>query len=1115
MSEKKENGKSAKNVSGDDQELYPWVEDAEACLKVLDVDIKKGKSKKEIEELLKIHGYNELVKEEGKGFWEMVIEQFEDSLVRILLVAAVVSALIAVNEAYEQGHSLTIDKFVEPLVILMILILNAIVGVWQESSAEKSLEALMEMQSDIAKVLRDGEWISDLEARLLVPGDIIDVRQGDRVPADCRVAQLLTTTLRAEQMALTGESVAVLKQSEVIDTKSQKKSPSEIEIQSKLNMLFSGTTISNGHAYCVVTATGMKTEIGKIQDQLKKAAEETAEEKTPLKQKLDDFSDQLQYMIGMICLLVWIINFRMFIFFEPINPSLPFVPNPATLRLDYKKAIYYFQIAVALAVAAIPEGLPTVITMCLALGTRRMAKRNCIVRHLPAVETLGCTTIICSDKTGTLTTNQMSVRRIVTLGDSVSDPLSVVEVDGTTYDPKEGKATIVGKKSPIAVLEDIAKICVLCNDASIEVHDGAYKHVGAPTEAALLVAVEKLASSGLISTSGNRSSAKTALPTRDLISSTAQVYATLEFTRERKSMSVIARDQNQKGNCLYVKGAPESILDRCAYVRLANSQKVKITEDIKKKIAQEIDGMAQKAWRTLALAVLESEDIKGDILTYDGSHSHPAHKLLINPEQFANIEAGLTWIGAVAMQDPPRPEVRNAIKACNGAGIRVVVITGDNKATADAIARDIGVFTADEDISRKSFIGSDFSALPEEEQIKILWSSENVSGSLVFSRAEPKFKQDLVKLLKKGNKNDEHGGEIVAMTGDGVNDAPALKMADIGIAMGITGTEVAKEASDMVLVDDNFNSIVSAVEEGRAIYSNMKAFIRYMISSNVGEVASIFLTAALGFPEGMIPVQLLWINLVTDGPPATALGFNKSDPDILRKPPRKADDVLISGWTMFRFLIIGCYVGIATVGIFAAWYTHGIGGNRYFLGLDLGRDGHSAVTLEMLMHHHSCDLKTNVFDLPSGKIEDFSKHTTAWTANGLINSVKQEVKGCDYFSTAGRMKASTLSLSVVVMIEMFNAMNALSEDNSILVVTPLSNPFLLLAITISFTLHGIVLWIPAISPYFSVVPLDWQDLVLVFYFSIPVIFIDEGLKLFSRMTSKKKSSETPYLKKVQ
>ena len=431
--------------------------------------------------------------------------------------------------------------------------------------------------------------------------------------------------------------------------------------------------------------------------------------------------------------------------------------------------------------------------------------------------------------------------------------------------------------------------------------------------------------------------------------------------------------------------------------------------------------------------------------------------------RYRDIESDLVFIGMAGLRDPPRPEVHSAIQKCTQAGIRVMVITGDNKATAEAICQEVGVFRGGK---RRSLTGMEFCSMTASDRVHVL---EDENG-VVISRAEPRHKQDIVRLLREN-------GEIVAMTGDGVNDAPALKLADIGVAMGIAGTEVAKEASDMVLADDNFATIVNAVAEGRSIYNNMKAFIRYMISSNIGEVASIFFTAVLGLPEGLIPVQLLWVNLVTDGPPATALGFNPPDVDIMDKPPRKKDEDLVTPWIFFRWMVVGIYVGFATVGAFVTWYLC-----DRFLFVDLSHDHHTTVTWHQLRHWQDCQTWQNftVAEFRSGhewvKFDD----------------------PCDYF-TEGKVKASSLSLSVLVSIEMFNALNALSEDNSLLQMPPWSNPWLLLAMAASFGSHFLILYIPFLSKIFSIVPLTFNEWLLVLVYSLPVILIDEVLKVTGRI----------------
>ncbi|XP_037604180.1 sarcoplasmic/endoplasmic reticulum calcium ATPase 1 isoform X3 [Sebastes umbrosus] len=808
------------------------------------------------------YGPNELPAEEGKSLWDMVAEQFEDLLVRILLLAACVSFVLAL---FEEGEE-TATAFVEPIVILLILIANAVIGVWQERNAENAIEALKEYEPEMGKVYRmNRKAVQRIKARDIVPGDIVEVAVGDKVPADIRVTSIKSTTLRVDQSILTGESVSVIKHTDPVPD------PRAVN-QDKKNMLFSGTNIAAGRAIGVVVATGVATEIGKIRNQM--AA--TEQEKTPLQQKLDEFGQQLSKVISLICVAVWVINIGHF-------------GDPVHGGSWVRGAIYYFKIAVALAVAAIPEGLPAVITTCLALGTRRMAKKNAIVRSLPSVETLGCTSVICSDKTGTLTTNQ---------------------------------------------------ICV---------------------------------------------------------------------------------------NKMFIKGAPESVIERCQYLRVGTG-KVTLTPALRDQLLSKIRewGTGRDTLRCLALATHDVPPRREDMD-------------LENATKFVQYELGLTFVGCVGMLDPPRKEVIGSIKLCNEAGIRVIMITGDNKGTAVAICRRIGIFGEDEEVTGKAYTGREFDDLSLDGQ------REAVKRARCFARVEPAHKSKIVGYLQAFD-------EITAMTGDGVNDAPALKKAEIGIAMG-SGTAVAKSASEMVLSDDNFSTIVAAVEEGRAIYNNMKQFIRYLISSNVGEVVCIFLTAILGLPEALIPVQLLWVNLVTDGLPATALGFNPPDLDIMDKPPRNPKEPLISGWLFFRYLAIGGYVGLGTVGAATWWYLFDEEGPQ--------------VSFYQLRHFMQCT-------------ED----------NPMFQGID-----CEVFESRF---PTTMALSVLVTIEMFNSLNSLSENQSLIRMPPWVNFWLLGAIILSLSLHFLILYVEPLPLIFQVTPLRWAQWIVVLKISIPVILLDEALKYISR-----------------
>ncbi|XXG54923.1 hypothetical protein AAC387_Pa03g2688 [Persea americana] len=1037
-------GEEARKLEKVEETFPAWARDVQDCLDHLHVDPQSGLRLEEVDHRRKIYGWNELEKHEGPSIFRLVLDQFNDTLVRILLVAAVVSFVLAWYDGDSGGEvAAGITAFVEPLVIFLILIVNAVVGVWQESNAEKALEALKEIQSEHATTRRDGRTVPGLPARELVPGDIVELHVGDKVPADMRVLSLISSTVRVEQGSLTGESVAVNKSHHRVESE-------DVDIQGKECMVFAGTTVVNGSCLCLVTQTGMNTEIGKVHSQIHEASQ--GDEDTPLKKKLNEFGEALTAIIGVICALVWLINVKYFLTWDYVDGW------PRNFKFSFEKCTYYFEIAVALAVAAIPEGLPAVITTCLALGTRKMAQKNALVRKLPSVETLGCTTVICSDKTGTLTTNQMSVAKLVAMG-SERGSLRAFKVEGTTYDPHDGSVLGWPNNQMDENLQMIAKIAAVCNDASVAHSGHQYFVTGMPTEAALKVLVEKM---GLHRGFDHSSldSASIVLPCCKYWNEMEHRIATLEFDRTRKSMGVIVKSKTG-GNMLLVKGAVENLLERSVYVQLRDGSIVSLDSTSKDRILEALHEMSTNALRCLGFAY--KKDLS-DFATYDGEY-HPAHKLLLDPSNYQSIESDLIFVGLVGLRDPPRGEVYKAIEDCRAAGIRVMVITGDNKSTAEAICREIGVFGPEEDLSTKSITGREFMNHPKRKQYL------RQSGGLLFSRAEPKHKQEIVRLLKED-------GEVVAMTGDGVNDAPALKLADIGIAMGIAGTEVAKEASDMVLADDNFSTIVAAVGEGRSIYNNMKAFIRYMISSNIGEVASIFLTAALGIPEGLIPVQLLWVNLVTDGPPATALGFNPPDKDIMKKSPRRSDDSLISAWILFRYLVIGLYVGLATVGVFIIWFTHGS-----FLGIDLSSDGHTLVTYSQLSNWGQCSSWENFTASP-------------FTAGSRVISFDNP---CDYFQT-GKVKAMTLSLSVLVAIEMFNSLNALSEDGSLLTMPPWVNPWLLLAMSVSFGLHFLILYVPFLAEVFGIVPLSLNEWLLVLAVAFPVILIDEVLKFVGRCT---------------
>lgn len=758
--------------------------------------------------------------------------------------------------------------------ILTILILNAIVGVSQESSAEKAIAALQEYSANEAKVVRNGA-LSSIKAEELVPGDIISIAVGDRIPADCRVLSIQSNSFRVDQAILTGESESVGKDTRPIADANAVK-------QDQINMLFSGTTVVTGHATALVVFTGGSTAIGDIHESITSQISEP----TPLKEKLNDFGDMLAKVITIICILVWLINIQHFN--DPSHGSWA------------KGAIYYLKIAVSLGVAAIPEGLAVVITTCLALGTRKMAAKNAVVRSLPSVETLGSCSVICSDKTGTLTTNQMSVNKVVFLNQTGTG-LDEIHVEGTTFAPQGGLSSNGNKIEHLAASSETAlkltEVAALCNDSRLafDAKTGMFSNVGEPTEGALRVLAEKIGTPEVALNQKTQS-----LPVGQRLHHASKYYEDLnplvaiyEFSRDRKSMSVLVGPENRQR--LLVKGAPESILERCTHALMGpKAKKVPLEPKHADLLSQEVIEYGNRGLRVIALASRDNLPPKSQLSAAKTT------------QEYHQLEQGLTFIGLVGMLDPPRPEVAESIRKCKEAGIRVVVITGDNRNTAESICRQIGVFRPDEDLTGKSYTGREFDSLSDSEKLAA------ANRASLFSRTEPTHKSQLVDLLQSS-------GEVVAMTGDGVNDAPALKKSDIGVAMG-SGTDVSKLAADMVLADDNFATIEVAVEEGRSIYNNTQQFIRYLISSNIGEVVSIFLTAAVGMPEALIPVQLLWVNLVTDGLPATALSFNPPDHDVMRRPPRKRDEALVGGWLFFRYMVVGIYVGAATVFGYAWWF---------------------------------------------------------------------------------------------------------------------------------------------------------------------------------------------------
>ena len=748
-------------------------------LKELDTNRERGLSSKQAEERLSKYGPNALEGAKKESLAMRFLGQLKDPMIIVLLAAAVLS-LISSGGA----------DWIEAVIILGIVIINAIISISQEDNANKALEALQKMSAPLAKVLRNSEVIR-LETDKLVPGDIIVLEAGDLVPADARILEC--ANLKADESAMTGESVPVSKLA--IDSL-----PEETALGDRKNMVISSTVITNGRATCVVTATGMDTEVGQIARMLTDAEDTT----TPLQRKMGEISKTLSF----ICLAVCAVMFGVGL-------------------IHGKGLLEMFMTAVSLAVAAIPEGLPAIVTIVLALGVQRMVKRNAIVKKLPAVETLGCAGVICSDKTGTLTQNRMTVVDVWSCGGA-----------------HRKEALLIG---------------TMCNDTVLTYDgDGSPRTAGDPTETAFVTAALK--EDGM---------------DKNLLEKEMPRMAELPFDSERKLMSTI-HPLNGKYRVM-VKGAPDVLLARCTSI--LDDGVTALTPALAKQVEDANAAMAEKALRVLGCAYKDIDAIPQGELTSE------------------ELENGLTFVGLVGMIDPPRMEVKQAVAECYGAGIRPVMITGDHKLTAVAIAKELDIFRPGD----LAITGEDLDFMPQE------MLEQEVEKFAVYARVSPEHKMRIVKAWQKR-------GQVVAMTGDGVNDAPALKVADIGCAMGITGTDVAKGAADMILTDDNFATIVHAVEQGRGIYSNIKKAIHYLLSCNIGEIITLFLATVFNFHQDpLVPVQLLWLNLVTDSLPALALGMEPVEEGVMREKPRAADESLFNKKFSIRLAWQGIMVGLVTL----------------------------------------------------------------------------------------------------------------------------------------------------------------------------------------------------------
>lgn len=797
-----------------------WIDwDADKVAAHFRVDPSVGLSEDEAAERFKQVGPNHLSEGKKTSLIALFVDQFKDFMVLVLLAATLISGLLG--------------EYTDAIAIIAIVILNAVLGFVQEVRAEKSLSALKKMSAPTARVLRQGKWVR-IEAAKLVPGDMIYVESGDRIPADVRFFQ--TESLYIEESALTGESVPVEKMSGRLPGK-------EVPLGDRKNMGFMGTMVVRGTGVGVVVHTGMGTEMGKIAHLI----ESTEAMETPLQRRLEQLGKVL-IVVALFLTAVVVI----------------------TGILHGHDAYNMFLAGVSLAVAAIPEGLPAIVTIALALGVQRMIKRRAIVRKLPSVETLGCATVICSDKTGTLTQNKMTVTRIWADG-------RLVHVSGSGYVP-EGSFTHQGRECKPAdyqPLRRLLEISALCNNAALvqEQEKGGilkkkqtnWRIDGDPTEGALLVAAAK---GGF---------------TSEVLSNVWKRVKEYPFDSERKMMSVLLERKDGR-QVLYTKGAPDVLLSRCTHI-VYQGKTLPLTDVLRAEVLKINEGLAEKALRNLAFAYREI-DKKGTSGRRDLS-----------------VERQLTFVGLAGMIDPPREEVKEAIRICHQAGIKTVMITGDHQTTAVAIANELGIKRAD----GLTVNGQDLYNMNDEQ------FQQKVNQIDVYARVSPEHKLRIVKALQKE-------GHVVAMTGDGVNDAPAIKAADIGIAMGITGTDVSKEASSLVLADDNFATIVSAIEEGRSIYDNIRKFISYLLASNVGEILIMFLAMLAGLPLPLVPIQILWVNLVTDGLPAMALGIDPAEESTMNRSPRNSRESIFARGVGWKIITRGLLIGLCSLAAF--WVTY-------------------------------------------------------------------------------------------------------------------------------------------------------------------------------------------------
>ncbi len=963
--------------------------DADEALAALQTDGDTGLSEEEVHRRQALYGKNSLPAESGTNWFRLLLGQFSDLMIIILLAAAVLSFFLGDTK--------------DVIIILAIVFINAIIGVYQEYRAEKALAALSALQVPLVRVRRAGV-VREISAEDLVPGDIVLLQEGDRVPADGRL--VLSVNLQADESALTGEALPVEKTAATLH------SNGDVALGDRSNMLFMGTAINYGRGEMVVTKTGLQTELGNIAAMLMQVEQGI----TPLQRRLNHLSQILAVGAGIVVLVVFVAG------------VLRGVPLQQM-----------FLTSISLAVAAVPEGLPALITISLSLGAARMIRRNALIRRLPAVETLGSVTTICSDKTGTLTKNEMTATEIALPGHNA------VDITGIGYTAK-GEFQDHDTHKPLNTDTDpslarFVKASALSTNAFLEPDsaNGGLHVVGDTTEGALLVAAGK------------------AGWTREYLERELPRVAELPFSSDRKAMTTVHRLVGVEARALFMnadyiaitKGAPDQLIEWATHEMLVDKP-VPMTEQRREEWLARIDAMADRGLRVLGLAFrpLEAEPDE------------------VTPE----IERNLYFLGLVGILDPARPEASLAVERARRAGIRSIMITGDHALTAEAISRQLGILKP----GQRAITGRELDRMSDAELLEAL---EHTS---TFARVSPEHKLRLVRLLQSQN-------QIVAMTGDGVNDAPALKQADIGVAMGITGTDVSKGAAAMVLTDDNFASIVSAVEEGRIIYDNIRKFIKYLLSSNVGEILVMFVALLVGLKLPLLAIQILWINLVTDGLPAIALGFEPAEPDVMQRKPRPRSESILAGGTGRHIVWVGILIAALTLGGYVWGYTSR---GMEPLSPTLGLEKLSQVQLAGIVGQSSVPADWDALT-PEQRIERY-------LTNSRSSDPLDEERGEGLLAEAEKLPR-TIAFTVLAITQMFEVMAIRAGDKtSFFQVWFRRNRLLLFAVALTAVLQLAVIYVPFMQAAFDTAPLSPLELAVSVALASLVLLCVEIEKLLTR-----------------